>query len=209
MSDSERRDPKAARRNGRVVVLLCSVVVGMVGLTFAAVPLYDLFCRVTGYGGTTQVAESAPETANAETITVRFNADVNRRLPWSFRPEQREIEVRIGEPNLTFYHAENRASRPTVGTAIYNVTPFKAGRYFHKVQCFCFDEQKLEAGESMEMGVSFYVDPEILEDPEFADMHTITLSYTFFRDLDDWDAEQAEEQVSHLTPMSNSLTQEQ
>ncbi|WP_366556593.1 cytochrome c oxidase assembly protein [Aquibaculum sediminis] len=209
MSESDRRTSHTDRRNGRLVLVLCSIVVGMVGLTFAAVPLYDLFCRVTGYGGTTQVAERAPDAANAETIKVRFNADVNRRLPWSFKPEQREMVVRIGEPNLTVYHAENQASRPTVGTAIYNVTPFKAGPYFHKVQCFCFDEQKLEGGESVEMGVSFYIDPAILEDPEFEDMHTITLSYTFFRDLDDWDAEEAEEQVSHLVPMSNSLTQEQ
>lgn len=209
MPESDRRSSQADRRNGRVLVLLCSIVVGMVGLTFAAVPLYDLFCRVTGYGGTTQVAERAPDAGSAETIKVRFNADVNRRLPWSFSPEQREMEVRIGEPNLTVYHAENQASRPTVGTAIYNVTPFKAGPYFHKVQCFCFDEQKLEGGESVEMGVSFYIDPAILEDPEFEDMHTITLSYTFFRDLDDWETEEAEEQMSHLVPMSNSLTQGQ
>lgn len=203
------RDPRAAKRNARVALLLGGLVFGMVGLSFAAVPLYDLFCRVTGYGGTTRIAETVPDEANERTIRVRFNADVNQRLPWSFKPDTREIEVQIGEPNLVFYSARNQASRPTVGTAIFNVTPFKAGPYFHKVQCFCFEEQKLEPGEEIEMGVSFYIDPAILEDPEIDDMHTITLSYTFFRDLDDWDTEQQEQQVSHVAPTLVRTTQEQ
>jgi cytochrome c oxidase assembly protein subunit 11 len=202
-------EDRGARRNGRLALALVGVFFAMVGVSFAAVPLYDLFCRVTGIAGTTQVSDAAPGVVGEETITIRFNADVNQRLPWQFEPERRSMEVRIGEPNLVHYHAKNLASRPTVGTAVYNVSPFKAGSYFHKVQCFCFDEQKLEGGEEMAMGVSFYVDPAILDDPRFRDMHTITLSYTFFRDLDDWEAEQEEQQLSETAPAVSGYRQEQ
>lgn len=209
MSEPDRQD-SGNRKNQRVVVALLGLFVGMVGLSFASVPLYDLFCRVTGIAGTTQVSEAAPGVVGEETVTIRFNSDVNQRLPWRFAPEQRSMEVRIGEPNLVHYHAKNLSSRPTIGTAVYNVSPFQAGSYFHKVQCFCFEEQKLEPGEEMAMGVSFYVDPAILEDPRFRDMHTITLSYTFFRDLDDWDAEQEEQQLSDETaPAGSGYRQEQ
>jgi cytochrome c oxidase assembly protein subunit 11 len=162
------------------VAVLVSVVVGMLGLTAAAVPLYRLFCQVTGYGGTTQRAEAAPDQRVERTITVRFNADVDPDLPWSFQPEQRQIEVRIGEQSLAYYRARNRSDHPVVGQAVYNVTPFKAGPYFDKIACFCFDEQVLGPGEEVDMPVSFYVDPAILNDPNTRDMHTITLSYTFF-----------------------------
>jgi cytochrome c oxidase assembly protein subunit 11 len=156
------------------------VIVGMLALTAAAVPLYRVFCQVTGYGGTTQRAEAAPGGRLERTIRVRFNADVARDLPWSFTPAQRQIEVRIGEQNLAFYRARNRSEHPIVGQATYNVTPFKAGPYFDKIACFCFEEQILQPGEEVDMPVSFYVDPAILSDPSTRDVHTITLSYTFF-----------------------------
>ncbi|MCG8357560.1 MAG: cytochrome c oxidase assembly protein [Kiloniellales bacterium] len=168
------------RRNATTVVLLSGLVAGMTGLSFAAVPLYRLFCQVTGLGGTTQVADSLPETVADRVMTVRFNADIDPELPWRFRPSQRAVEVRVGEPGLAFYEATNLAERPVTGTAVFNVTPLKAGRYFSKVACFCFDLQSLAAGETMEMGVSFFVDPEILDDPNLDDVTTITLSYTFF-----------------------------
>jgi cytochrome c oxidase assembly protein subunit 11 len=155
------------------VAALVSIVVGMLGLTAAAVPLYRLFCQVTGYGGTTQRAETAPTEGLERTITVRFNADVDPDLPWSFQPAQRQIEVRIGEQSLAYYRARNRSDHPVVGQAVYNVTPFKAGPYFDKIACFCFEEQVLQPGEEVDMPVSFYVDPEILNDPSTRNMHTI------------------------------------
>jgi len=172
----------SGRRSAKTltVVVLASVVVGMLGLTAAAVPLYRLFCQVTGYGGTTQRAEAAPGGELEQTITVRFNADIDPDLPWSFQPEQRQIEVRVGEQNLAFYGARNRSDHPIVGQATYNVTPFKAAPYFSKIACFCFDEQVLQPGEEVDMPVSFYVDPGILSDPDTQDVRTITLSYTFF-----------------------------
>jgi cytochrome c oxidase assembly protein subunit 11 len=161
-------------------VALSGIIAGMLALTAAAVPLYRLFCQVTGYGGTTQRAEAAPGGQLDRTIRVRFNADVAPDLPWSFAPEQHQIEVRIGEQNLAFYRARNRSEHPIVGQATYNVTPFKAGPYFSKIACFCFEEQILQPGEEVDMPVSFYVDPAILSDPNTRDVHTITLSYTFF-----------------------------
>jgi cytochrome c oxidase assembly protein subunit 11 len=168
------------RRKGLTVVVLTSVIAGMLGLTAAAVPLYRLFCQVTGYGGTTQRAEAAPERQLERTVTVRFNADIDPDLPWSFAPEQRQMEVRLGEQSLAFYAATNRSEHPIVGQATYNLTPFKAAPYFSKIACFCFDEQTLQPGEAVDMPVSFYVDPAIASDPDTRDVHTITLSYTFF-----------------------------
>jgi cytochrome c oxidase assembly protein subunit 11 len=168
------------RRKGLTVVVLTSVIAGMLGLTAAAVPLYRLFCQVTGYGGTTQRAEAAPERQLERTVTVRFNADIDPDLPWSFAPEQRQMEVRLGEQSLAFYAATNRSEHPIVGQATYNITPFKAAPYFSKIACFCFDEQTLQPGEAVDMPVSFYVDPAIASDPDTRDVHTITLSYTFF-----------------------------
>ena len=168
--------------SGKTVTALLAtgVIFGMLGLTAAAVPLYRLFCQVTGYGGTTQVAEALPQQPLAQTIKVRFNADVDPALPWSFRPVQREIEVRIGEQHLAFYRARNDSDRPIVGQAVYNVTPFKAGAYFDKIACFCFEEQRLAPGEEVDMPVSFFVDPAIVDDPGTRGLTTITLSYTFF-----------------------------
>lgn len=175
-----------ARRSRRVTALaLIGVVVGMTGLAFASVPLYRLFCQVTGYGGTPRVAVDGPAAGSVDTagrtVTVRFDANVNPALPWRFRPEQRRVEVPLGESALAFYRAENLSDMPVIGTATFNVTPNKAAPYFVKVQCFCFDEQRLEAGAGVDMPVSFYVDPAIAEDPDTRDVSTITLSYTFFR----------------------------
>jgi cytochrome c oxidase assembly protein subunit 11 len=164
----------------RTAVALTGVIVGMLALTAASVPLYRLFCQATGYGGTTQRAEAAPTEELEQTIKVRFNADIDPSLPWTFAPEQRQIEVRVGEQALAYYRASNRSDRPIVGQATYNVTPFKAGPYFDKIACFCFEEQILQPGEEVDMPVSFYVDPAILSDPNTRDVHTITLSYTFF-----------------------------
>ncbi len=176
---------KLRRRNRVLLVSLFAVVVGMVGLAFASVPLYSLFCRVTGFGGTTQRADAAPTKVLDRVVTIRFNSDVNGALPWNFRPEQRELKVRVGEMGLANYRAENRAAKPTVGTAVYNVTPDKAGLYFNKIQCFCFDEQVLEPGQSVDMPVAFFVDPAMADDPNMEDVTTITLSYTFFRAKDE------------------------
>ena len=200
----EQPTPRRNAANARTAISLAAVVCGMVGLAFASVPLYDLFCRVTGFGGTTQVAEAVPETVSERRITVRFNADVSPKLPWNFKPEETSVELRVGEPGLAFYVATNQAARPTTGTANFNVTPDKAGIYFSKVQCFCFEEQELKPGESMRMGVSFFVDPALLEDPGMADVETITLSYTFFRDLDDLARE--EEATASLADYQTTTT---
>lgn len=189
-ADGQRRS--RGTRNAAVGLVLGGLVFGMVGLAFAAVPLYRLFCQVTGFGGTTQVAERPPAEAGQRLIKVRFNADVNRDLPWRFWPEQREVTLRVGEPGLVFYGAKNLAAGAVTGTATFNVTPLKAGQYFNKVQCFCFDEQKLAAGETARLGVSFFVDPAILEDRNLDEVTAMTLSYTFFRSLGDPEGAPAE-----------------
>ena len=169
------------RRHRRLVVILLILSIAMVGLTFASVPLYRLFCQVTGYGGTPQRAETHAEIVpHSRLITVRFNADIDYRLPWQFKPNRRQMDVHLGETSLMFYHVTNLASRPISGIAVYNVTPPKAGLYFNKLQCFCFDEQRLTAKQEMQMPVTFYIDPALADDPDFADADTITLSYTFY-----------------------------
>lgn len=180
MADQNHTDNVNAK-NKRVLFSCVAVVGGMIGLAYASVPLYKLFCQVTGFGGTTQVAEKAPVEVSERTIKVRFNADVNSGLQWQFKPEQREITVRLGEDNLAYYMAENMSLTPITGQATYNVTPLKAGQYFSKIACFCFDEQTLEPGQRVDMPVSFYVDPAIAEDINTQDVKTITLSYTFFK----------------------------
>ena len=177
------QERRGRRRNAALGLVLGGLVFGMVGLAFASVPLYRLFCQVTGYGGTTQVSEAAPAEAGERIVKVRFNADVHRDLPWRFWPEQREVTLRVGEPGLVFYGAENLSARAVVGTATFNVTPLKAGQYFSKVQCFCFDEQELAPGETARLGISFYVDPAIAQDRNLDEVTAITLSYTFFRSL--------------------------
>ena len=170
------------RKNRAFAVTLFAVAGAMVGLSFASVPLYKLFCQVTGFGGTPRVGaalEAMP--MSEETITVFFDANVNASLPWDFRPVQRRMRVRGGETVLAFYRARNDSSGPLTGTATFNVTPYKAAIYFSKVDCFCFTEQRLEAGQVAEMPVSFFVDPAIFSDPDTRDVKSITLSYTFFR----------------------------
>ena len=174
------RSPRR-RRNGATVVLLVSVVTGMVGLSFASVPLYRLFCQATGLGGTTQRAAAAPAKAAAALVTIRFDAETAPDLGWEFRPLQSAVTVHPGEQRQIFYRALNKTAAPVTGSATYNVTPAKAGIYFDKLQCFCFSEQHLAAGESTDMGVTFFVDPDILTDPNTSDVRTITLSYTMFR----------------------------
>ncbi|SMH58845.1 cytochrome c oxidase assembly protein [Azospirillum agricola] len=175
---------KLRRRNLVILSSLFGLVFGMVGLAYASVPLYSLFCAVTGFGGTTMRADAAAATTLDRKITVRFNADTNTALPWSFRPEQKDMVLKLGETGLAAYRAENRADKPTVGTAVYNVTPDKAGRYFNKLECFCFTEQVLQPGQAVDMPVAFFVDPAMNDDPNMADVTTITLSYTFFRAKD-------------------------
>jgi cytochrome c oxidase assembly protein subunit 11 len=171
--------------NTVLAVTLGGVIVGMVGLSFAAVPLYRLFCAATGYGGTPQIGLAASPGVSERTITVRFNADTNPNLPWRFEPVQKEVKLRLGEEQVAFYTARNESAGPVTGVATYNVTPDKVGKYFHKTACFCFNEQTLAAGQEMQFPVSFWVDPAIATDPSTADVTTITLSYTFFRSLDD------------------------
>lgn len=176
---------RAQRSNTLVAFTLIGVIVGMGGLAFASVPLYRLFCAVTGFGGTPKIGPSIAPGAIARSITVRFDANTNPGLPWEFQPAQRQVTLPLGEQGLAFYTARNLANTPVTGTAVYNVTPDKVGRYFHKVACFCFNEQTLAPGQQMEFPLSFWVDPKLADDPNTADVTTITLSYTFYRTLED------------------------
>jgi cytochrome c oxidase assembly protein subunit 11 len=171
---------KVLSRNNAVFGLCLALVVGMVGLSYAAVPLYDLFCRATGYGGTPQRADAAPTTMSDRIVTVRFDTNTDPALPWSFQPEQRAVKVKVGENRLVFFRAVNNSDRSIVGHATFNVVPDRAGRYFSKIQCFCFTEQRLDPGQSVEMPVSFFIAPEILTDRDGDHIHEITLSYTFY-----------------------------
>jgi cytochrome c oxidase assembly protein subunit 11 len=167
-------------RNLRLALVSFSVAAGMVGAAYAAVPLYEVFCQVTGFGGTTQTAEAAPAVTLDRKITVRFNADVGKALPWRFAPAQDRVELKIGEQALAFYRAKNLSGRTITGTAAFNVTPAKVGQYFNKIACFCFTEQELKAGAEVDMPVTFFIDPAIADDPNLNEVTTITLSYTFF-----------------------------
>jgi cytochrome c oxidase assembly protein subunit 11 len=177
----EAADPVVKGNRNRWTLVSCVIVVaGMTALSFAAVPLYDLFCRVTGYGGTTQQAAKTSDIVIDRMVRIRFDASVNSSLDWQFQPVQREISMKIGESAVAFYRAQNLAATTNTGTATFNVTPMKAGKYFTKIDCFCFTEQQLEPGKSVDMPVTFYVDPDIAKDPNLDEVKTITLSYTFF-----------------------------
>ncbi len=165
----------------RTVIQTTSVVVIMGALAWASVPFYDWFCRVTGFGGATNVAETGSDVVLDQTIKVRFDASLERDMPWRFQPEIREMEIRIGETGLAFYEAHNPLDVPVAGQAAYNVTPYEAGAFFDKIECFCFTEQVLQPGETVMMPVSFFVDPAIVDDREGQYVHTITLSYTFYQ----------------------------
>jgi cytochrome c oxidase assembly protein subunit 11 len=171
---------KRLSRKQMTVVSCLAVVVGMVGLSYAAVPLYYAFCRATGYGGTPNRAEAAPGVVFDREITVRFDTNVDPALPWSFEPEQRSVKVKVGENKLVFFRASNNSSAPVIGRASFNVQPDNVARYFSKIQCFCFTEQRLEPGQTVDMPVSFFVAPEILKDHSDDSVDEITLSYTFY-----------------------------
>lgn len=168
-------DPKL-----KTVTRLVGVVVLMGGLAWASVPFYDWFCRVTGFGGTTGVAAAASDTVLEQTIKVRFDGSKDRNMPWEFKPVVHEMELKIGDTGLAFYEAYNPTDRVVAGSASYNVTPYEAGGFFTKIDCFCFTEQVLQPGERVQMPVTFYVDPEIVTDRDAKYVHTITLSYTFY-----------------------------
>ncbi|MCF3580038.1 cytochrome c oxidase assembly protein [Planktothrix agardhii 1811] len=173
------------RRNRRVMGGAFAVVFGMVGLSFAAVPLYDLFCRVTGFGGTPMIGQAAPAQPGEALVTVRFNANTQPNLPWRFEPAQPSVQLRVGEEGMGFYRARNLSAAPATGISTYNVTPEVVGKYFHKVACFCFEEQTLAPGQEVDMPLAFWVDPRIAEDPNTRGIRTITINYTFFRSLND------------------------
>jgi cytochrome c oxidase assembly protein subunit 11 len=169
------------RRRDVIVAAACGVVVaGMVGMAFASVPLYNWFCRTTGFGGTPQVAAAAPGNVLDRQILVRFDANVTAGMPWRFEPEQPAIEVRIGDVVTVNYRATNLSAQPTIGQASYNVSPPTVGAYFTKINCFCFTEQRLAPGETRDMPVVFFVDPEIVKDAEQDGLGSITLSYTMY-----------------------------
>ncbi len=183
-------------RRNRPIVIICLAMVGiMLGGSFAAVPLYDLFCRVTGYGGTTRVATSAPAETLEREVTVRFDGSVAGGAPLRFTPYERTMHVRLGERMLAYYEVANLSDHPVVAIASYNVSPFKSGPFFNKLECFCFTEQTFEPGERRELAVLFFVDPEMDADRRYDDVREITLSYTFFRKPGDV-AGRAEEEIA-------------
>ena len=192
----------APRGSVRSTVLAClGVSFGMLGMAYAAVPLYQIFCQVTGYAGTTQRADDTTGDVLDKKITIRFDANTSNELDWAFAPKQRAITLRIGEKGQAFYKAKNLGDETSFGTATFNVSPGAAGVYFNKIECFCFTEQELAAGQAVDMPVVFFVDPEIVNDPLMKDATTITLSYTFFPD------EEAEHKVSKFEPSKSGETQ--
>jgi cytochrome c oxidase assembly protein subunit 11 len=178
-NDSDIAKPK--RGHSIVALPLAGLVAAMVGLSFAAVPLYRMFCQATGYGGTPQRAEAAPTEVLDRTIRVRFDGNVDHSLPWRFVPDQASMDVNIGETALAFFKATNPGAAAVTGTAVFNVAPEIAGRYFTKIECFCFKQQTLAAGQTAEMPVTFFVDPKIVDDEDTKNITEITLSYTFYR----------------------------
>ncbi len=177
---ASRTNPQTARSNRMIAAICAAFFVGMVGMAYAAVPLYSMFCRITGYGGTTQRVEQYSDRVLDREITVRFDANVSSGLPWDFKPVAREMKLKIGETGQAHYTATNIFSTPTAGRATFNVTPEIAGAYFNKVECFCFTDNTLKPGETLDMPVVFFVDPDIADVPELRNVKTITLSYTFF-----------------------------
>ncbi|MCB1366938.1 MAG: cytochrome c oxidase assembly protein [Rhodobacteraceae bacterium] len=189
----------SATKNNRTAFRLVGLVAFMLAMSAAAVPFYNWFCRVTGFGGVTSVAEQASERVLDRTITIRFDASLERGMPWEFRPMQREMTLKIGETGLAFYEAYNPTDHVIAGTASYNVAPFSAGYYFNKIDCFCFEMQVLQPGERVEMPVSFFVDPEFVDDPEAKYVNAITLSYTFH------ETDLPPDKVSLSKPQTNPL----
>mmetsp|Transcript_27483 Transcript_27483/g.38760 ORF Transcript_27483/g.38760 Transcript_27483/m.38760 type:complete len:281 (+) Transcript_27483:71-913(+) len=194
LKSTDRGQPRnsLSAKNRSVGLFLLAIILAFIGLTYASVPLYRLFCQAMGFGGTVQensgktVASLAKRRTkeNLRSITISFNSDVSPKLPWKFRPAQNEVTVAPGESVLAFYSAVNTSDKPITGISTYNITPHKAGVYFNKIQCFCFEQQRLEPHEQVELPVFFYIDPSILDDPNMSDVTNITLSYTFFKSDD-------------------------
>jgi cytochrome c oxidase assembly protein subunit 11 len=189
--------PSQQRRNLSLLMVLVGVVAGMTGLAYASVPLYRLFCDLTGFDGTPQRAEAAPTMVADRTVRVTFTADVAAGLGWKFQPLQNKLALKVGENKLAFYAAENLEAQPTTGRATFNVSPEVFGPYFSKIECFCFTEQTLQPGQRIEMPVSFFIDPAILDDPQLSKLNDVTLSYTFFRAAEEGAAEQKVGQVQN------------
>ena len=183
-----------AQKRERTAKRLLMLVAVMLSLSFIAVPFYNWFCRVTGFGGVTQVAESGSDVILEREISIRFDGSKDANMPWTFKPVENKMKIKIGETGLAFYEAHNPTNEPIAGTASFNVFPYSAGAYFNKVQCFCFEEQVLQPGETVQMPVTFFVDPEIVNDIEAQYVNSITLSYTFHR------TELPEEQQASLAP---------
>jgi cytochrome c oxidase assembly protein subunit 11 len=181
MTKPEHDNGKQQRRHGVVALALAGLVATMLGLAFASVPLYRLFCQATGYGGVPQRADRAPNEILDRTIRIRFDANVDNGLPWTFVPDQRVMDVKIGDTALAFFKATNNTDAAVTGRAVFNVAPELAGRYFTKIECFCFKQQTLAAHASAEMPVTFFVDPKIVDDEDTKNISEITLSYTFYR----------------------------
>ncbi len=169
-----------AKKNRKSALIVAGIGAGMLGLSFAAVPLYQIFCQVTGYGGTTQAAAATEMPVTDRKIKIRFVANLNQNMPWNFKPSQLTQEIRVGERKIATYSAQNLTNKKITGTAVFNVTPFKVGEYFNKVECFCFTEQTLEPGQSKEMPVDYFVNPAFADDPYMDDVTEIVLSYTFY-----------------------------
>lgn len=192
--------PTLESRNRRTMLMAFGAALAMLGLGYAAVPLYDLFCRVTGFGGTTQVATEAEAdtaarmaaSAGGRSFSIRFDANTARDMPWDFRPTQVTDRVAIGQRDMATYIARNNSDQAITGTATFNVEPEQAGRYFNKIQCFCFTEQTLQPGQEIRMPVLYYVDPAVLDDPNMQDVEQITLSYTFHRAIETDDQSEQE-----------------
>lgn len=198
---ANRGEQTGASHRDLLVGFLCGgMVAAMIGASFAAVPFYSWFCRTTGYGGTTQVSKAAPAQISDRTITVRFDSNVAAGLPWRFEPERRSIDVKLGQVVTVYYAVTNEAARATIGQAGYNVSPPTAGIYFEKINCFCFTEQTLKAGEKRDMAVVFYVDPKLAKDSEQDGTKMITLSYTFYP------AKQPEQPVAVSVPQPSAAS---
>lgn len=184
------------KKNTRTATLAASVAAGMLVLAYASVPLYQLFCQATGFGGTTQVSTSAPAIASTKEISIRFDANVAQEMGWNFHPKQTTMTVKIGEPTMAYYQATNASSDTVTGTAVFNVTPPEAGIFFNKIECFCFTEQTLKPGQTVDMPVQFFVDPALLDDADTKSIREITLSYSFYKTIPKAPAKQADLEIN-------------
>lgn len=191
-------------KNRRFLMYTLAVVAGMILLSYASVPIYRKICQITGWGGTTQEVKENPYQGKIfdREMTVRFNADVDAAMPWEFKPDLLSVKLKIGQDGFASYTATNKSSAPIAGTAVYNVTPLQAGKYFYKTQCFCFGEQILNPGQSVHMPVTFFVDPKIMEDRDLRDLKTITLSYTFYKK----DSQELEKAIENFANTSDNST---